>query len=144
MKQLLSGLIVVFALLLLSNCTTQTKTPENVQREWMLVQFQDFSKDLMVSSRAHLNLTKQKESTNHFSANMGCNTLFGNVLFTPDNKVKFSEIASTEMYCDKSMDLETAFAKELETITHYKVEGHYLTLSNSNGMRMKFIAADWD
>ena len=42
------------------------------------------------------------------------------------------------------MDLETAFAKVLPTMTNYKVEGHYLTLSNAAGKKMKFVAADWD
>ena len=143
MKKIIFGFVAIFVLLLLSNCTTQTKVPDNVKREWMLVEFQDFSKELMMSSKAQLNLS-QEIPTGKFSANMGCNNIFGQVTFSSIGMVKFSEIASTEMYCDKSMDLEAAFSKELPTMTNYKVEGHYLTLSNASGKKMKFVAADWD
>ena len=53
-------------------------------------------------------------------------------------------MGSTMMFCEKSMDLEAAFGKELPLMTNYKVEGHFLTLSNASGMKMKFVAADWD
>ena len=143
MKKIKYGFLAVFTMLLLANCTTQTKVPENVKREWMLVEFQDFSKDLMVSSKANLNLTKQN-NPGRFSANMGCNNLFGQVIFDQNATVKFSEMGSTMMFCDKSIDLEAAFGKELPLMTNYKVEGHFLTLSNASGMKMKFVAADWD
>lgn len=143
MKKIISVFLAIFALLLLTNCSTQTKVPDNVKREWMLVKFQDFSKDLMMSSKVQLNLTDQTPA-GKFAANMGCNNIFGQATFSSNGMVKFSEIASTEMYCDKSMDLEAAFAKELPTMTNYKVEGHYLTLSNASGKKMKFVAADWD
>ena len=143
MKKIIFGFAAVFALLLLSNCTTQTKVPDNVKREWMLVEFQDFSKELMMTSKAQLNLSDQTPA-GKFAANMGCNNIFGQAIFSSNGMVKFSEIASTEMFCDKSMDLEAAFAKDLSGMTNYKVEGHYLTLSNSSGKIMKFVAADWD
>ena len=143
MKKILIGLVGVFAILFLTNCTTQPNTPENIKREWMLVEFQDFTKEMMMINKAQLNLTQQNEKGN-FSANMGCNNMFGSVTFSSNGTVKFSEIGSTMMFCDKAMDLESAFAKELPTLTNYKVEGHYLTLSNAGGMKIKFVAADWD
>lgn len=144
MEKIISGFIAIFGLLILANCTTQkTNAPENIQREWMLVEFQDFSKDVMTSNKARLDLSN-KEKTNQFSANMGCNNMFGNVSFNVDGTVKFSEIGSTMMFCDRAMELEQAFGKELPTMTNYKVEGHYLTLSNSSGKVMKFVASDWD
>jgi heat shock protein HslJ len=48
------------------------------------------------------------------------------------------------MFCEDKMDLESAFGKALPTMNSYKVEGHYLTLSDENGDEMKFVAADWD
>lgn len=143
MKKIIAGFIAVFGLLLLANCTTQNKLPENLKRDWMLVEFQDFRKDLMMSSKAHLDLSDQKEPEK-FSANMGCNNMFGSAVFNADGTVKFSAMGTTMMFCDKAMDLESAFAKELPTMTNYKIDGHYLTLSNASGKKMKFVAADWD
>ena len=48
------------------------------------------------------------------------------------------------MFCNENMNLETEFVKILPAITMYKVEGHRLTLSNKNGVILKFVAADWD
>ncbi len=144
MKKIITGLIAIFTLLLLANCTTQPNVPENVQREWMLVEFQDFTKEMMMSNKAQLNLTTLKESPMQFSANMGCNNMFGNANFNANGTVQFSDIGSTMMFCDKAMDLESAFIKVLPMMNNYKVEGHYLTLSNANGKMMKFVAADWD
>ena len=110
----------------------------------MLVEFKDFSKDLMVASKANINLVPSDNSGSRYSAHMGCNNMFFTATFAPSGNVKFSEVGSTLMYCDKTMDLETAFGKALPTMTKYQIDGHYLTLSNAGGEQMKFVAADWD
>jgi heat shock protein HslJ len=143
MKKLISVFATIFAFFLLVNCTMQTKAPENVKRDWMLVEFQNFTKQELANNKAHLNLSPQIES-GQFAANMGCNSMFGSANFNADGSVKFSAIGSTMMFCDKAMDLESAFAKDLEKMTNYEVDGHYLTLSNARGQKMKFVAADWD
>lgn len=145
MKKIVLGFAAVFVLLLLANCTTQTRVPEHLKREWMLVEFQNFSKDLMVKNKAHLNLsTINHETPGRFSAKMGCNNMFGQATFNTDGTVKFSGVASTMMYCDKNMELEAAFGKELPNMVKYKIDGHQLTLTDANGKQMKFVAADWD
>lgn len=144
MQKIITGFIAIFTLLLLANCTTQNTVLENTQREWILVEFQNFSKETMMNNKAQLNLTKNADAPHKFTANMGCNHLFGEVKFSGTGMVKFAQIASTEMYCDKAMDLEAAFTTQLANMTHYKVEGNYLTLTGSNGAKMKFVAADWD
>ena len=143
MKKIISGFIAVFALVLLANCTTQTNVPENIKREWMLVEFQDFTKESMMNNKAHLDISDQTEP-GKFAANMGCNNMFGSATFNTNGTAKFSAIGSTMMMCDKAMDLESAFSKELPSMTNYKVEGHYLTLTNASGKKMRFVAADWD
>ncbi|WP_304344275.1 META domain-containing protein [Chryseobacterium koreense] len=115
-----------------------------MNRQWMLVEFQNFSRDLMVKNRANMDLTSMKTNPNQYGAEMGCNKMFFTAKFYSDGSVKFSNVGSTMMYCENNMDLETAFAKSLPTISKYKVTGHYLTLSNDAGETMKFIAADWD
>lgn len=144
MNKYISSFIVILALVLLTNCTSQnSNTSAKVDREWMLIKFQNFSKDLMVNNKAKLDLSN-KETPNRFGANMGCNKIFGQVNFKNDGSVKFSEIGSTMMYCDRGMELEDAFGKALPTMTKYNISGHYLTLSDDNGNTMKFVASDWD
>lgn len=143
MKNIISSFVAIFALLMIANCTSQTKAPENIKRDWMLVEFQNFTKETLTGNKAHLDLSTQKE-VGQFSANMGCNSMFGSAIFNANGTVKFSAVGSTMMFCDKAMDLEAAFAKDLETMTIYKVDRHYLTLSDDTGKHMKFIAADWD
>lgn len=143
MKNILTGFVALFVLLFLANCTSQMTNSENVKKEWMLVEFQDFSKEAMVANKANINFTNIKDA-GKFSANMGCNSMFGTATFSGNGMVKFSQVGSTMMFCDKAMDLESAFTKALPTMTKYKMEGHYLILSDSAGKSMKFVASDWD
>lgn len=143
MKHILTGFLAVFALIFLANCSSQMTNSENLKKEWMLVEFQDFSKDLMVANKSNVNFTNIKDG-GKFSANMGCNNMFGTATFSGNGMVKFSQMGSTMMFCDKAMDLESAFGKALPTMTQYKIEGHYLTLSNNAGKSIKFVASDWD
>ena len=143
MKKVLFGFVGIFALLLLVNCSAITKAPENTSREWMLVEFQDFSKEIMMSSKAKLDLSPI-QTPGKFAAQMGCNNMFGTVDFINNGTVKFSNVGATMMYCENRMELEAAFGRELPKMTQYKVQGHYLTLTDIKGNQMKFVAADWD
>lgn len=144
MKNSLLIFVMVFAFFVLTNCQSQISTDQNIQREWMLVEFHDFSKDLMVKNKAKLDLSKTTNSNKNFTANMGCNGIFGQAKLKPKGEISFSQMGSTEMFCAENMNLETEFIKILPTITTYKIEGHHLTLSNKNGDILKFVAADWD
>ncbi|MEC5158464.1 META domain-containing protein [Chryseobacterium sp. MP_3.2] len=94
----------------------------------MLVEFQNFSKETLSQNRANLNLS-DSENPGKFSANMGCNNVFGEAKFNSDRTVKFSALGSTMMYCDKAMNLESAFQKALPMMTNYKSTGLSLWFS---------------
>jgi len=143
MKKLLFGFTAVFALLFLTNCATLMGSTDKVKKEWMLVEFQNFSKEMMTKNKATLNLTG-KDAPKKFTANMGCNNMFGNSNFSSNGDVKFSDVGITMMYCDKGMELESAFAKALPMTTKYSIDGHFLIISDDKGNKMKFVAADWD
>ena len=116
---------------------------ENINRKWMLVEYNDFTKTELTKLEANIDLTKRAEAPNQYGAKMGCNGMFFTAEFDK-GKAKFSGVGSTMMYCDGRMKLEEQFGKELPNMNQYKIEGHFLTLSNANGDKMKFIAADWD
>lgn len=144
MKSRFRHFMLTAGLLLLINCSPQIARFTDIQREWMLVEFKDFSKDLMVKSKAKLDLSKTTTSDRQFTANMGCNLITGKVKLNQQGEITFYQMGNTDMFCKESMNLETDFIKILPTITMYKVEGHRLTLTNKNGAVLKFVAADWD
>ena len=131
---LLCFLFVSFA------CKTSNTSTGNIQRQWMLVEFGDFTRDFLIAKRANLDLTDTARPT----AKMGCNQMFMKALFKNDKTVKFSDLGSTMMYCDDAMKLEEAFAHLLPTMIKFSIEGHRLTLTSQSGKQMKFVAADWD
>ncbi|SDQ40666.1 heat shock protein HslJ [Chryseobacterium soldanellicola] len=137
----------IFAVLFLGliiNCSSaQVKNPF-VQREWMLVSLNNFTKDQLIKNKAGINLTAKKEGNKiRGGAFMGCNRMFFTSEFKNNGKVEISGLGSTMMAC-QSMDIENAFSKSFEKMTKYSVEGHFLTLYDENGGQMKFVAADWD
>lgn len=144
MKKIITGLVAVVMLCLIISCTTQTTVPETLSKEWKLIELEGFTKETMIANNAGIDLSANKEAPNRYNANMGCNNMFFQAAFSPGGNVKFSQMGSTMMYCDRGMDLESAFSAALPKMNRYNIEGHYLTLSAPDGTRMKFVAADWD
>lgn len=144
MKKIMISFFAVLFLALMVNCSsTRLKNPF-IQREWMLVSFNDFTKDQLIKNKAGINLTTKKEGNKiRGGAFMGCNRMFFTAEFKNNGKVEISGLGSTMMAC-QNMDLETAFSKKIEKITKYSLEGHFLTLYDDSGNKMKFVAADWD
>ncbi|MET3034728.1 META domain-containing protein [Chryseobacterium sp. NRRL B-14859] len=115
-----------------------------LQRQWMLISLDGFSKDQLIENKAEVNLTsKVTDGKIQGSAYMGCNQMSFTSEFRKGGKVKISNLVSTMKAC-QNMNLETSFQKKFETMTTYSVEGHFLTLSDNHGNTMKFVAADWD
>lgn len=144
MKKIMIPFLLILMLGTMLNCSTaQVKNP-HIQREWMLISFENFSKDQLIASKAAINLTAEKENGKiRGGAFMGCNRIFFTSEFKNNGEVKISGIGSTMMAC-KNMDLEEAFVKSFEKMKKYSVEGHFLTFSDEKGKTMKFVAADWD
>lgn len=126
------------------SCSSIPEKKPPVQRQWMLVSFGNFNKDLMVKNRAGIDLTSPMEHGKiRGGAFMGCNKMFFTAEFRNNGSMKISGLGSTMMAC-KDMKLESAFGRSFERITKYSVEGHFLTFSDEKGVVMKFVAADWD
>ncbi|MCX8533415.1 META domain-containing protein [Chryseobacterium sp. KC 927] len=144
MNKFLTIFIGVICLGFVLNCSSAKMENQHIQRQWMLVSFDQFSKDQLVKNKAEINLTAEKKDGKiRGTAFMGCNRMFFNSEFKSKNKAEISGVGSTLMACQE-MDLETKFAQSFEKMTRYQIEGHFLTLSDDKGNQMKFIAADWD
>jgi heat shock protein HslJ len=151
MKKILFSVLPVLFLGILLNCASVNK--ENIQmntrnyqiqREWMLVAFGHFTKTDLVNYRAKIDLTgKLEKGKIQGTAFMGCNNMSFSSEFKNDGNVNIKGLFSTMKAC-QNMELESEFQKKIEAMTKYKVEGHFLTLSDEKGNTMKFVAADWD
>ncbi|WP_333851377.1 META domain-containing protein [Epilithonimonas sp.] len=145
MKFLKSIGVLSLLMLLLISCNSSKKVSEsmgNINRKWMLVEYNDFTKAELTKLEANIDLTKRTEAPDQYGAKMGCNGMFFTAEFDK-GKAKFSGVGSTMMYCEGRMKLEEQFGKDLPNMNQYKIEGHFLTLTDGKST-MKFVAADWD
>lgn len=144
MKKILLPLFAVLLLGLVLNCSSMSTRDPFLQRQWMLISFDGFSKDQLTASNAEMNLTANKvRGKIQARVYMGCNRMSFVSEFKKGGRVSISKGVSTMKAC-QDMNLETSFQKKVETMTNYSIEGHFLTLSDDQGNSMKFVAADWD
>ncbi|MEN5309206.1 META domain-containing protein [Chryseobacterium cucumeris] len=144
MKKILLPLFAVLLLGLVLNCSSVPTKDPFLQRQWMLISFDGFSKDQLIANKAEMNLTANRvKGKIQASVYMGCNRMSFASEFKKEGKVKFSKGISTMKAC-QDMNLENSFQKKIETMTHYSIEGHFLTLTDDHGNTIKFVAADWD
>lgn len=144
MKKLIYILFVIFLAESAISCATSNAGKPQIHREWMLVSFGTYSKEELIKNKAAINLTAPENNGKiQGGAFMGCNRMFFTAEFGNRNRLSVSEVGGTMMACN-NLQLETSFAARFKKMNHYRVEGHYLILSDENGDSMKFIAADWD
>jgi len=144
MKKIIFAVLAVLCLGLVLNCSSIPVKNPQIQREWMLVSFENYAKQDLIKNNAKIDLTSAIEDGKiKGGAFMGCNRMFFSSEFQKDGKVKISGLGSTLMAC-QNMKLEDDFSRSFKNMTNYKVEGHFLILSDDNGNQMKFVAADWD
>ena len=71
----------------------------------------------------------------------GCNNFFTS--YTISGKfIKFGPVASTEMFCQNSMDTEKDFFKALEKTSTFRIKNQFLYLSDVTGVIAKLEAVN--
>ena len=144
MKKIMPAVFTVLCLSFIINCSSVIAKNPRIQREWMLISFGNYAKEDLIKNNAKIDLTSTIENGKiKGTAFMGCNKMFFTSEFKKNGKVKISGIGSTLMAC-QNMKLEEDFSKGFKNMATYKIEGHFLTLTDDHGNSMKFIAADWD
>jgi heat shock protein HslJ len=75
------------------------------------------------------------------SGNSGCNNYFSAYTMGEDFGIEFSATGSTEMYCDEDiMVYESAYLKNLESVSRYYFNGRSLTFRDDNNKNvMTFV-----
>ena len=85
--------------------------------------------DLVLSPEIRSTIYFEKDEVN---GNAGCNSYFG-AYTQQGQKLTFSELGSTMMFCMEGMEQETAFHAALATVTQYRLENGLLTLLDDQG-----------
>ncbi|MCL9805677.1 META domain-containing protein [Flavobacterium amniphilum] len=136
-------LLGIFTFMILSGCSSK-KTTVHYKRQWMLVSFKEYTKEFLIEKKAALNLSsiEGESNTEAGTAYMGCNNMRLTATFSGNDKVTFSNLISTKMFCPGN--LENDFTTAIAKTNRYKIEGHFLYLYDEKEQQMKFVAADWD
>ncbi|MDF2189867.1 copper resistance protein NlpE N-terminal domain-containing protein [Paraflavitalea sp. CAU 1676] len=98
-------------------------------RRWKLVELngQPIAVDSSFAKEPFLTLI---DSTGRASGNGSCNTFSGQFETGPLNRIKFSKMISTRMFC-KNMEIETKYLKALEMADNFTVSGDELVLNRA-------------
>jgi heat shock protein HslJ len=132
-------LLLTFVYIMACNTVKKDDNNQQLNRIWMLVEFEQFTKEDLTKNQAYLDLTKPENA----ASKMGCNNLSFQYKIVSNSEIQFNDGIATKMYCD-DMQLETDFSKEITLISNYSLDGHHLTLTSSDGKKMVFVAQDWD
>jgi heat shock protein HslJ len=112
---------------------------ELLKREWMLVEFPGFDRDVLMKAQAKIDLRNFPQA----SLYLGCNRMGFQWPQGDTKQIEANSIIATKMACE-DMQLEMRGADFLPSITTYQIKGHELNLSNDKAEVMRFIASDWD
>lgn len=140
----MKGLFLISTIFIMMGCSPKIQHQRSIKRSWMLVEFAEYSKEFLIKNKAELSLSNFPNERNKDVAFLGCNNIFLKTKFKENGICQFSKIETTEKFCADKMQLETEFIKQLPKMRNYKIESHFLTLSDGKENRMKFVAADWD
>ncbi|MCJ7572104.1 MAG: META domain-containing protein [Candidatus Thermoplasmatota archaeon] len=103
-KQLvILGIIAILVCVGLSGCTSQIS---GIIGEWNLLSYGDVDKP--TSALPDVNTSIRFNSDRTFGGNVGCNIFGGDWRPTTDGGISFSDIVSTEMYCEETWAQELA------------------------------------
>jgi heat shock protein HslJ len=130
---------ILVCTVLISCKTNKNVTNENIHRNWLLVQFEDFPKEKLMDKNCYLDL-RDKENA---AAKMGCNSLGFSYYLNNGNAISFKQGSATRMFCDDNT-IETKFLEVITTSSSYKIEGQKLYLTTKSDKELIFIAEDWD
>ena len=107
------GLIVLFVGVVLSGCTSPIS---GIIGEWSLVSYGDGDSPTMALQDVNTSIRFNSDRT--FGGNVGCNVFGGDWIRTIAGSISFSNIVSTELYCEETWGQESAvlglFSKNLK------------------------------
>ncbi len=116
-------LVNLLAFILLTLNFTLPQRIDPLKRKWMLVSFNEFSKEYLIQQNAYLDLSSQN---NLFEANFGCHKTILKVKRKKNKSLRLYKINSKTNSCTQGKNLETAFLHFISN--EIKYEGAFFDL----------------
>ncbi|NOT52790.1 MAG: META domain-containing protein [Chitinophagaceae bacterium] len=130
----------VGAFIVMSACVMQKEVAKDQQSlydtKWNLKKIHTGSKTEEVNTKAFIKFDKEKGSA---GGNGSCNS-FGSNAVANENKVSFSNIFSTKMYCEGVQQTEDTFFKQLEKVNRFEIKNKTLLLYQDKYLLLEFEA----
>ncbi len=129
------------AFVVLAACGMQKETVEQQQQSlyatrWNLKSIHMDAKTEAVNTKAFIKFDKEKGSA---GGNGSCNS-FGSTAVVEENKVTFSNIFSTKMYCEAVQSIEDVYFKQLAKVNRFEVKDKMLFLYSDKELLLEFAA----
>lgn len=137
--------IFIFLVLSIIGCKSTEPGQQTISSEplrgtgWELVE--SFGKVIELPDRSKLPYFILNVNDNKFTGNTACNSMFGN-FFLEEGGFVFSEVASTEMYCEYTSHIEQEMFKILRETDGYQIEGNTLILFSGEEVIGRFSAME--
>ena len=141
-KNTMMKLITLFStgtFIVLAACCMQKENAQQQQQslydiKWNLKKIHTATGTEDVNTKAFIKFNQEKGSA---GGNASCNT-FGSNGTVSGNKVSFSNIFSTKMYCEGLQETENAFLKQLASANRFEIKGKTLTLYHDKDELLQF------
>lgn len=88
-----------------------------------------------IELNAPINVTLDIDEKGAIGGSGGCNLYFGTADFKADGSLTIQDVGSTEMYCEQTMDVETAYLSALTKVESWSIDknANTLTLTGAGG-----------
>ncbi|SDD48697.1 META domain-containing protein [Niabella drilacis] len=112
-----------------------------LRREWMLKKLDGIDGELVIQSRASINLADHKQT----GGMAGCNRIMFTAQTGEGSSIRFSAIAATKKFCAEFMKVEARYLTLLPQIRSYELSGHFIKFKDAAGKVLaEGVASDWD
>jgi heat shock protein HslJ len=128
-----TGIFIVFAACCIQKEAASKQFPF-FDMKWNLKKMHTPSGTDIVNTKAFIKFNKEKGSA---GGNGSCNN-FGSTITLDGNKVSFSNIFSTKMYCEGIQSIEDAYFKDLQMVNRYEITENRLFLYHGQEILLEF------
>jgi heat shock protein HslJ len=131
--------LLAIALFILTACSSGSSASADITGEWKLISYGDAINP--TPAIPNVDTSIKFDSNGQMSGNVGCNSFSGNYEISGD-KITFSSIMSTLMYCEETSLQEQAVLSVFSDNVNLqnKMNGDTLTITSANGSTVVNLA----
>jgi len=122
-------LLLIIISITITSCKSIKKDKNNTitEKHWKLKTL--YGKEIKMDDRQKQEIfITLKTKDNRFTGFAGCNTINGEYILEEGNKIKFSKVISTRMFCNNNTD-ESKLLKAINSTNNYTMKNNTLSLN---------------